>query len=512
MGNIQIGGRNLLLDTKEFTEKWSGVVGIKQEEKYLGLTVYYGSNGNIRSMPLGKDAPSLLYEQEYTLSFYAKGDGVLYTNVINPNLVITATNGAPECIGKPYGMYHLSSEWKRYFITFRGTGGGNDVYTFPFAFYIPNGTAYICGAKLEYGNVPTDWSPAPEDSDSGLQFIRQIFPDGVVKNAATVSQLLAVRDENENIVAGIYGGGVKELEEEYGFRTEYYGKLMIFAGADGISKKEKVEAAGTRIYADGTIVTNKLEADKAQIKNSTLKDVTISGTIKSPFQEYFGVGHIEIGGWGDDINKQIFEKYDNFSCQGDPDLDSKTYELAWDSTQNGRTITLTNYHDGEYIGAIKINAKGDNTYFFENGKQSRRLDIYQECVVLKGFGEGDTFYGWIVLSRTKMPGYVEPQTGFQLKPRRIVKSGTISNTDRVLFVTADVTLTLPSDPEDGQMYFIKNITGPARTTLKPGSSDHFINDGRFSTKSSWSWSEGCFVMLVWDAENKIWQAGYTNNN
>ena len=460
---------------------------------------------------------------EYTLSVYAKCTGYLSTYVYpNTGATILATNGDPSWIGKVpndgHCDYPLTEDWKRYFVTFRTTDDPTKINPAGtkknVLFRVLRGnSAYICGAKLEKGNVPSDWSPAPEDSDSGLQFIRQIFPDGVVKNAATVSQLLAVRDEKENIVAGIYGGGVKELEEEYGFKDNEHGKLMIFAGADGISKKEKVEAAGTRIYADGTIVTNKLEADKAQIKNSTLTDVTISGTIKSPFQEYNGVGDIEIG---DGDPREKYEKYDNLLCSGreapEGYIELKTV-LKWDSSQNGRIVTFVNSKDGQYIAPFGINVPtGENKYFFENGKQSNRLQIFQECVVLKGFGEGDTFYGWIVLSRTKMPGYVEPQTGFQLKPRRITQSGTISNTDRVLFVTANVTLTLPSDPEDGQMYFIKNITEPARTTLKPGSSAHYINDGRYNKKTSWTWSDGCFVMLVWDAENKIWQAGYTNNN
>lgn len=244
-------------------------------------------------------------------------------------------------------------------------------------------------------------------ANNDLDWIHQILPDGVINNAATVSQLLAVKDSpaaNANIVAGIYGGGVQKFEDDYGFLDKSGPKprkLMIFAGAENL---ESVANAATRIYEDGTIITAKLESDsakitKAEIENSNLVDATISGTIKSPFQKYSGSFELI-------QDKQVYDRHDNLSCSGEKYQThwSPVYNLSWDSSQNGRTITLVNYQGGKYDGPFKIQAK-ENFVFFEKGRSLNEIVVRQECVVLKGFGEGDVFYGWIVVSRAPMPGY-----------------------------------------------------------------------------------------------------------
>lgn len=270
VGNIQIGGRNLLTNTKGFTDDWRGD-GILQPGTYQGFNVYYQDGSTTTSYwEIRYQTIVIMPATEYTLSFYAKGSGELRTFVFpNTDATILATNGDPEFIGQLRSdgrcEYPLTSEWKRYFVTFRTTDDTTKIApagtkkTVLFRVVTGSNEAYICGAKLEKGNVATDWSPAPEDSDSGLSFIKQIFPDGLINNAATVSQLLAVKDStdaNANIVAGIYGGGVKALEDS-GFKDQEHRKLMIFAGAENI---DKVSEANTRIYEDGTIVTDKLIA------------------------------------------------------------------------------------------------------------------------------------------------------------------------------------------------------------------------------------------------------------
>lgn len=46
--------------------------------------------------------------------------------------------------------------------------------------------------------------------------------------------------------------------------------------------------------------------------------------------------------------------------------------------------------------------------------------------------------------------------GFRLGTRRIAKSTTLSTMDSIIIAIRDITLTMPSSPEDGQMYFIRN--------------------------------------------------------
>ena len=77
--------------------------------------------------------------------------------------------------------------------------------------------------------------------------------------------------------------------------------------------------------------------------------------------------------------------------------------------------------------------------------------------------------------------------------------------------SSDITLTLPSSPQDGQAYWFKQ-SASGTYTLAVGSSSHRINDGRTNSKSSWTVADGAIVMLVWDKVNKQWCAGYSSWN
>ena len=103
--------------------------------------------------------------------------------------------------------------------------------------------------------------------------------------------------------------------------------------------------------------------------------------------------------------------------------------------------------------------------------------------------------------------------GFRLRTRRVSSDQTLSDMDGVILTvgSSDITLTLPSNPKEGQIYMFKQM-GSGRYTLQVGDSTHFINDGRTNRKSSWTIGDGCFVLLVWDRENKLWCAGFTSHN
>lgn len=103
--------------------------------------------------------------------------------------------------------------------------------------------------------------------------------------------------------------------------------------------------------------------------------------------------------------------------------------------------------------------------------------------------------------------------GLRLRVRRVNTSQTLSDMDSFIITvgSSDITLTLPSSPQDGQAYWFKQSASGAYT-LAVGDSSHRINDGRTNSKSSWKVSDGCIVMLVWDKVNKQWCAGYSDYN
>ena len=103
--------------------------------------------------------------------------------------------------------------------------------------------------------------------------------------------------------------------------------------------------------------------------------------------------------------------------------------------------------------------------------------------------------------------------GFRLRTRRVSKNQTLSDYDGVILTVGseNITLTLPANPKEGQIYMFKQMSSGSYT-LQVGDSSHNINDGRTNRKQSWLINTGCFVILVWDRVNKLWCAGYTNNN
>ncbi|WP_262894335.1 hypothetical protein [Alistipes senegalensis] len=167
--NIQIGGVNLLNGTQGFSDGWTGKAQLIPNA-YMGLTAAYVSTpyfSNIREQQLSQP---VVPNKEYTLSFWAKGAGVLYTYVHpNTNARIIATNGRVlnKASADTQCLYDLSDEWVRYFVTFRTLPSPAEQSTVLFRFQdsVDGSTqvAYISGAKFEQGNKATTWSPSVAD-------------------------------------------------------------------------------------------------------------------------------------------------------------------------------------------------------------------------------------------------------------------------------------------------------------------------------------------------------------
>lgn len=94
-----------------------------------------------------------------------------------------------------------------------------------------------------------------ERIDSGLsdlEYLKNTFGEDNVadSNGVTLSRMMSVKDENNNVVAGLYGGGVESLNSE--FEDDRHGTLMFFAGAESA---QKANEANHRVYEDGSVYT-----------------------------------------------------------------------------------------------------------------------------------------------------------------------------------------------------------------------------------------------------------------
>ena len=166
--NIQVGGRNLLRETTNFT--------LKDLPFYLQAN-YAGNAGIVSETFRGNKVIKLIYnwqgfqcrttfeKRPMIISFWAK------TTKPNINIYYIVSGSR---VTYPDGNTLISDgEWHRY--TFYGENG---IVTFDDAnhgfveFECTNGKhieeVLVSSFKIEYGNKPTDWTPAPEDVENQI--------------------------------------------------------------------------------------------------------------------------------------------------------------------------------------------------------------------------------------------------------------------------------------------------------------------------------------------------------
>lgn len=159
VNGLQIGGRNLFQGTKEFViQNVTGIDGVGSSiaaEKYKGLTV------RVKSSPWNFYRPTLTLEAgRYVFSSYVKGTSKYKGDIRVTNVTENTTLNA--------NAFDINSEWERQSLTFKLAKKTNVKFSLEST---GSGEIYECGWKLELGNKATDWSPAPEDTDSSISAV-----------------------------------------------------------------------------------------------------------------------------------------------------------------------------------------------------------------------------------------------------------------------------------------------------------------------------------------------------
>ena len=179
---LEIGGRNLLLGTKDFSNGvYKSTNNFVFSDSINGFTVLKAKlpDGGTYYDPFSQ---SITYEPntKYTLSFYAKADSACTIASFFYN--IASDNGYYDgCT-----ITTLTTSWKRYSITWTT---GNVVRT---AQVIPmrlqgtgNTWCYMYGLKFEKGSKATDWAPAPEDNEINGQNLVSNLPSNWEQGTVT---------------------------------------------------------------------------------------------------------------------------------------------------------------------------------------------------------------------------------------------------------------------------------------------------------------------------------------
>lgn len=217
VSKIEIGGENLLLKTKEFLIDNSESGGLHSAsyattgDTYRGLAVRGTNSVPATSNPqIGHEMVrytlyndgSYNYGDRLTFSFWVKGTlnysrCFFYgnTDYVKVKVVASSTGYKTNSYTDGAFIFTPSQDWKRVWVTWELDSSG-DLDAGKTALIRTDlgdneGSLYICGCKLEKGNKPTDWSPAPEDMATGEE----------VENAqASADEANATADSTESRV------------------------------------------------------------------------------------------------------------------------------------------------------------------------------------------------------------------------------------------------------------------------------------------------------------------------
>ncbi len=276
LDNLQVGGRNLLLETGFFTGgKLSGVVGDSSKinlsktiitdadspsGKAYRINKYKKGTENISGGCFWQMPKKLVSGKKYTWSAYVRGVGTVST--FGPE-----QGGAKSVV--------LTSSWTKVSHTF--TANSNKYYQFTF-YSTSEFDLYLTDLMLEEGTTPSPWSPAPEDMATLTQYteVKQLADriSSTVYDSSTGLTTKVNQLANKYAITALNSAGdiLASLNLNANTSTaEINAKLIRLNGST------KMDDAFVNKLVANSILTNKIKA--TQISGDYIKGGTIDGTI-----------------------------------------------------------------------------------------------------------------------------------------------------------------------------------------------------------------------------------------
>lgn len=245
LANVQVGGTNLVRGTANFSSGWAWNTKVATITDIIDkFNVYHGTSTGTDTASNNYDvrfdnALTVLPDTEYTLSFWVKGSGTIYSHFF-PSCVAYGINSDGKTTTSADGFitHTLKSNWERYWITWK---------TLPTASGLKNvlpcrqvstakSEVWLYGVKLEKGNVPTDWTPAPEDTQEQI--------DSKADSALTQEQLNALAEQDNLIKAEMEAKASIDTVDKWITAYENYVKAN---DADKAKSEQALKEASERI-------------------------------------------------------------------------------------------------------------------------------------------------------------------------------------------------------------------------------------------------------------------------
>lgn len=340
-----------------------------------------------------------------------------------------------------------------------------------------------------------------------LQYLKGTFEKSVDVDGVVMSEMVAVRDGGGYIEAFLNGSDNED------FIDNEHGKLILASGipVDGENLKERAKEAKTKMYEDGRFETTEGKMELMRVNSMRGMVSQIDAAIHfnqtpwyiTEFRAYNGLSNspddIILGGYKTEPTEKTMSTGWPLDWNTEPDL-------TWDYTQIGRRRTFihhkaTSGYESNWCSlyAPDYEERPNDTsglyppYFYVDGTPRKYLDIYpNDCIQLYGYGyptkedrsEG-VFMGWIVTNRTPIFGGVNKyhlsgmQEGLRPKVRTIASSETLSELDHTVIInnSSAITITLPSNPQEGQTYKILHTSAVGVTIDWNGSGAMNVSTG-----------------------------------
>lgn len=403
VNNIQIGGRNLLLDTtnQRNTDYWQATNSNTDTTKF-----YNGSNITVRSIAWSNVRYRLsnLVERGvvnttdyFTFSMLVKGDDDFEAA---PNTAIrffcSVANSNPD-VTKDVATFVSKTEWKQLSATFKfksletvTDNGYDESIRFELLKNLTKGNILFTQPTLVRGNKTTDWKPAPEDTDSAI--------------ADTNKQLSVAKADIKATADNLSTNYTKTTDEHN------YVNSQIKQSADKINLS--VASVSDKIDANQTDTDSKIAA--LQIVDDQIKSTVASKVSSSDVQGILDKGGYATQTW---TGSQIDQKANEISSTV-TEVSNKVDNLEI----GGRNLIITSQLVNGWIDDLgKATGGGDNPFttgIIDTGSNQDIIITKAGKVII--IGEYDTDKKFITKNRIENPDmYYQFKTGKETEYIRV---------------------------------------------------------------------------------------------
>lgn len=295
---MEIGGRNLLLDTinQRDTEYWYTINPNTNETDYFnGSNVHHVKNAwtNVRYYYENLVSRGLInYTDDFTFSMLVRTSDdvvipsgeVIHFYSMESSLV--ETNVTTQLGSIVINGDSLSKEWQRIGITFKfvkpKVQSDNVTIRFEMSNTLTKGEVLFTQPMLVRGNKATDWTPAPEDTDSKIAAL-QIDADGIkqtVSNKADTSYV----DQKANSLTTTIGRNKTDADNKINANKKDVDNQISQVKQTANSLSSTV--ANNKTATDKVINANKQSADTQFSNiNQTIKGITSTVASKADISQ-----------------------------------------------------------------------------------------------------------------------------------------------------------------------------------------------------------------------------------